>query len=522
MFTYIVIDDEDLTRKGTIAKIKKVEATIRCVGEAGNGKEALDIIERYNPDIIITDMNMPVMDGTALLPILTKPYPNKPIIVISGYKDFKYTKQAIKAKAVDYLLKPFDREEINSSIQNAIAFIKDSNTVQDRITDTEAEREYACYQHDVQSIKNTILGYHSDSLTITSNKLGFISDNHNYILLTLHSTDNILPESEMQIYLDENGFGDLALYLQHSHNNHLGFLIIFIPKQSVLDPKTLCQKVAKSIVSLYEMNNTTISIGISKSHKKLKDLNDAFLETVAALNSRQIIDKDMFYFFEDKERNIINLNWNKQEELLFRIEAGMTNEVSMLVHELFVYFAKFPNINYSDIKYYCFKLSDSTRTIINNHIEETQPLSILSSMQNILNSMFDISELEAYYLQFFNNITNILKEQGVYATNDIIENVKIYIHNNYYKDLTVELLSSFFYINRSYLSQLFKEKTGENFVDYLNDIRIAKAKQLLTSTDKKMYQIAKSIGYSNIKYFFRIFKRKTGFTPGQWRAGNQL
>lgn len=95
--------------------------------------------------------------------------------------------------------------------------------------------------------------------------------------------------------------------------------------------------------------------------------------------------------------------------------------------------------------------------------------------------------------------------------------MKTYAQKNYSKNLTVELLACFFYANRSYLSHIFKERTGEKFVDYLNDIRIDKAKTLLSTTDKKMYQIAKLVGYSNVKYFFRIFKKKTGKTPEQWR-----
>jgi two-component system response regulator YesN len=91
------------------------------------------------------------------------------------------------------------------------------------------------------------------------------------------------------------------------------------------------------------------------------------------------------------------------------------------------------------------------------------------------------------------------------------------MQRNFQNNLTEDFLASLFYLNRSYLSQIFRKRTGMKFVDYLNQLRIEKAKELLTSTDLKMYQIAKRVGYDNPKYFFRIFKKKTGLTPEQYR-----
>ena len=110
MYNYIVVDDEPLTRKGTIKKLSSLGDKITCVGEAGNGLEGLDLIEKAHPDIIITDMNMPELDGTMFLMEIRKRLPLIPIIVISGYKDFEYAQSAIKSNACKYILKPFPRK----------------------------------------------------------------------------------------------------------------------------------------------------------------------------------------------------------------------------------------------------------------------------------------------------------------------------------------------------------------------------------------------------------------------------
>ena len=100
-----------------------------------------------------------------------------------------------------------------------------------------------------------------------------------------------------------------------------------------------------------------------------------------------------------------------------------------------------------------------------------------------------------------------------------MDNVRNYISLHYDKDLTLEFIASLFHLNRSYLSSAFKSRTGISFVDYVNQIRVEKAKELLAKTDKKTYQIAQAVGYENAKYFFRIFKKIEGITPEQYRKG---
>ena len=102
MYTYIVIDDESLIRKGTIKKLQPMEDRITCIGEADNGKAGIELIQEVHPDIVILDMQMPIMGGKELLPYLAENYPDMPLIVISGYRDFDYVKQAISAAAIDY------------------------------------------------------------------------------------------------------------------------------------------------------------------------------------------------------------------------------------------------------------------------------------------------------------------------------------------------------------------------------------------------------------------------------------
>ena len=186
MYTYIIIDDESLIRRGTIKKLSSMSETIRCVGEASEGREGIRLIEELNPDFVILDMQMPGMDGTQLLPYMAEHYPGKPLIVISGFRDFDYIKHAISADAIDYLLKPFSREAIQECVQRAIRRLENTETITKQITDSNREKEAAYYEYDRQYLTNLILGFHTGDAAISSERLKYITATHRMLLLTLH------------------------------------------------------------------------------------------------------------------------------------------------------------------------------------------------------------------------------------------------------------------------------------------------------------------------------------------------
>lgn len=516
MYTYIVVDDEPLTRRGIIKKIDTLNHMAECVGEASNGQEALELIAELKPHIVITDMNMPVLDGTGLLQQLNQKYPEIQIIVISGYKDFEYAKQAVSARAISYILKPFSRESIQEAVRNAIDLIENTTTLQNRIVSSEAEKEYAKYDYDIQLIKNAILGYHTAVPELVSDKLKLINQNHHFILMTLHGTQK-LDEMILKDFIHEQGSGDLSLYLSHLHNDHMGFFILFFPERTPLQLNTHCKHIALNFINLLKEEKTNLSIGISSIQSELTKLNCAFKETVSALNSKKLYDDNGCYFFTKENLPLLSTHWKYLHEFLFRIETGECQRVMALLDDLFNYFNQSPDCTLYEFKYYCIQLTEKVREFLNLYFSNISQGNPSTSVQNIFNSLFTFEEIKNYFIQFFSNVCTSMQSKSIYASEDVIENVKTYVKRNYFNDLNLEFISSLFYMNRSYLSHLFKKKAGESFIDYVNIIRTEEAKRLLKTSDKKMYQIAKAVGYDNVKYFFRIFKKITGITPEQYR-----
>lgn len=515
MYTYLIIDDEELIRKGTIKKLSAMEDQVTCIGEAENGQDGIEKIKELHPDIVVLDMQMPIMDGTRLLPYLAENYPNLPLIVISGYRDFDYIKQAISAQAIDYVLKPFGKEAIQKCMSDALKRLEDQNAIRTQLSNSEEEKEAAYYEYDLQILRSLILGYHTDTTSISSQKLNFINQLHDFILITFYFTE-VPQEQVIQEWVTDHGFGDLALYLGNPSDKRMGFLLLFIPEDSILPNRQLTQQVIEAFIPWAEDCKTPVLAGVSRTHNNLEQLNTAFQETAAALNHQKLSDQPSNYYYY-QESNPRSITWDKQDEFLFRIESGMTSAVEEMTNELFCYYRTIPDFTLSDAKYHCYLLSDQCRLILNYYMNQTNDKPGSNSMQNVVNRIFHVDDLKKYYLQFFLNLASLLQSQSVYAGDDVIENIKVYMERNYQKDITQEYISYLFYINRSYLSTLFKAKTGEKFVDYLNSIRIEKAKELLSGSQRKMYQVARAVGYDNVKYFFRVFKKKTGITPEQYR-----
>lgn len=134
-----------------------------------------------------------------------------------------------------------------------------------------------------------------------------------------------------------------------------------------------------------------------------------------------------------------------------------------LLRDLFVYVAR-GGYSLTDIKLYCFGLSDKVKLILAEYFDQINPYSVSTSMQGLINGMFSLQELECYYLQFFSNVAGMLKERSAYAVDGAVNQIQVYIRRNYQKKLTVEFVSSLFYLNRSYCSHLFKKEAGVNLI----------------------------------------------------------
>lgn len=509
MYKFIIVDDEPLIRQGLLKKIRAVYSELIFCGEADNGEDALDLIQSEDPHLIFTDMRMPVMDGKSLLRQLQNQYPDKKIIVISGFSDFEYMQEAISARVVHYLLKPFSKDEIHQAISKAIAAIESEQSAKAETLSITKEAEQLSLQGDLHALLQYIAGFYPAEKLPSFRSAPLLNrmSSRRMILLTLYNPDDLASQ--------ELTLENTSIHLPHPQSKKLAFALQLCDA-SLSDPEMLEQAASEARRRITE-TGPQACIGISGVKTDLKELPQARQESISALNCRAIADQGQYFHYHPGNYHAGPEMWEGNRDLIFFIESGNIGKVEERVHDYFDYYRGQPAATIHQLKENCRAIISEVKTLISVYFPVENGQHTSTSLEAVLSISFDAEEIRGYFLTVLASIAELLKEQSVYSSPNVIDNVKVYIRKNICSSLTLEHLSNLFYISPSYLSYLFKEKTGENLIDYVNKERIERAKLLLRTSDEKIYKIAKSLGIDNAKYFFRLFKKITGFTPEEYR-----
>ena len=478
MYNFIIVDDEELIRKGTLKKIDKLQLPITCVGEATNGLEAMEILKKHTPHFIITDMDMPLMDGSQLLDNIIRNYQNIKVIIISGFENFSYAQKAIQAKAVSYILKPFSKETLCLALEQILEALHQEEK---QLTNPMAETELTLLSHFIMGnitfskiLPQTILSLTDKKLTLATI---YYKKPINWNSVTTPFTMLQNPQHEkMAFLLLEEGVSDLNL--PFPSNDYL--------------------------------------CGFSKEFNHPSQLHEAYTQTIAALNKMRLVDEMPLYYYQ-KETSSREIIFDNIDEILFFIESGNSQQLKNRLTTLFHEMITSHHMTLNELKKFGLHIIEQTKGMLNSRFNFSTNYTLPIIDKTVEESIFSFNEVIEYFLVFLSNIAESMRNEKIYASQDTIENVKKYILKNYDKNIKLDFLSDIFFLNSTYLSTLFKERTGQKYIDFLNSVRIEKAKELLKKSERKISHISKSVGYDNPKYFFRVFKKYTGLSPEQYK-----
>jgi two-component system response regulator YesN len=508
MRTLLIADDERNIRLGLQAMIEREFPGAYRIMLAADGKQALHQYEREPADILITDIRMPEMDGIALIRELAERPGAPAVIILSGYDDFQYAKEAIKHKVREYLLKPIVREDLFAMLRRIEEEFTREEAIQGRLNTTDRYREamrvrtleYLFARADIgtEEIRSRCLEAGLDEFE-PSYCLG-IFDPLREPRIRIKGQEYLSGHTEDGTFLsleDKDG----RLVVLTSRPEHIRALSDFLTAS--------CGK-------------ESFAAGISEEGREIGEVKTKYEEARHALKYRLLSgrsDPALLQYSQLKHRDrSCRVPEEAIRKLANMLGTGREKEMKALLLEMF----EPKRLAEADISYFE-GVSQALNEWVFDQIFRTYGEASVEiiKMYKLAGSLYHFASIQDY----IHNVEGLLL-----GLNDYIRDLKNahfdqkeiaravqYIHEQYDKDLSMTIVSNHVSLNYSYFSERFKEYTGVSFIPYLKRVRIDKAKELLARSDLRIHEIAARVGYENPKQFNRVFREAEGITPMEYR-----
>lgn len=537
MYKLLLVDDEEFVLSGMSRLLHSLMQTknlpIEEIRTAQNGLEAIELMDQSPADVILTDIKMPGMDGMELIERLSARNQNCKIIILSGFDSFEYAQTAIKNNIKAYLLKPVKRTDLELALEKVFG----------EISEETGHAEY------VRKLEEQL----SADLPILREKFFFELANGNYqkdlaeflrlsVMHGPHQIALIAPDSfktndYSQVALEK----DKQLILLQMSNEliqrirplirceafqlHHRICVLLFPEDSQ-NNIYLEHHLKAYQTHLQQERNITCSIGISQPFVNIEDFAFYLEEAYAALKQRILIGHQALIFYSDvfpwqnqrKDSVLYEKSSRFKVDIYHALQAGQQDQVHSLLD---AYKEELQRLPYCPLELIRTLSSDLITTFMMFSFEQSIDSKVLlysnhSPAEVILlsNSLDDIFGI---LHQTATRIFESLSAKSQAETISTIRRIKSYVHAHVSEDISLESLSEVVYLTPNYISTLFKRETGVSFKDYVLQVKIQKAKDLLQSNKLKIHEIAQDVGYHSATYFSKVFRRETGLYPSEYR-----
>lgn len=495
----LIVEDEFIMRQGMKHMIEWEKEGFTIVGEASNGEEALNLIDVLKPNIVISDIVMPILNGVDFSRIVQKKYPEVQIIILSSYDNFEYVKDTLLSGAVDYILKPtLTPNELLVTLKKAV----------DRIPGLELVKNEEVYYSKI--IERYILGFEEN---IDSNNFFSIFPNTCFRLIGLNikqgytKNREFLKESRRIIeeFLIKNNYRFIRFVINEE-------VLLYLVNYKVSDDNKIIKNFEKYIEN--KVVNENRFFIITQRFNNISNVKDIYDKKFIPYLTQKFYYKDKFLL--NTENVILNegiekFDSNKYDSLLKKKDfIASINLMKSYIDKAI--------LNKMDE----YKLKNLIKYLLYNLIVSLESYDL--DNENLRQKYFKKIDKTLYLDELIIEIDNILLElkefisKNINLEEDRISEILQYIDENYNKPLELSDIAKAFNFNYYYLSYYFNNHCKEGFSEYLNRIRIEKACDLLRENKRYVSEISSMIGYSDHSYFCRVFKKITGYTPTNYRV----
>lgn len=547
MNNLLIVDDEPIIVDGLLQLFSETDFDLELYS-AYSAKEALDLAIQIKVDIIITDMRMPKKSGLKLIDELLLIWPKCRIIFLSGYDQFDYVYDAIKRNVDSYVLKTEDDEVLINAVSKSIELIKQEEALEANLKVSSKKLEQAEPLLKRELLKSLLNGdnidehllsygldHHALKISIDEKWLmvaGQIEYNQNLtfqspLILAELIKQSLHPKLTVESYMYNQR---LSIWLIQPLDTNSIFIENKIIKSQVI--KNYIKRFLKDIQEKYmDKMNLKVSFVINKDLIQTNQANESLhqmLQMSAFISSfsQEMIVIDLSKetsFYPTESGSITTRPWKKQIDLLEEfISDGKKQKAIDVIESLY---SQIINNNYThlDITEIIYSIS---QLIIDYLRNKTLYNEVLKNQDQNFESIFKqipiLFDSKEKVISTISAICDYKEEWKIDGNRKIILIVDKYIRENITEDLSLTTIADLVHFNPSYLSRFYKEHTGTNLSDAINEIRLRKAKDFLTQTEKPIHQIADELGFNSPSYFTLYFKKHTNHSPQKYREYKRM
>jgi len=522
----LLVDDEPIILRSLQVAVPWEQLGTRVAGTARNGEEALEIVEQLRPDIIISDIRMPSIDGISLMRTVMEQYPGTLFIILSGYGEFEYAQEAIRHGAFNYLLKPIDHDELQETVIKARERI-----LQQRATSMEQDRLRRSVQSLASLVRERMFAGIIDGTDSPDHKSAYWPDEWElrapYYMGLVNLDDreqaeNIWSAEEKRLWYF--AVGNVLNELLPARGcftvfpYHQGEWLFIMQNSDAAEMRSIAEEI---IATVRQCTKLSVSVGISKQFEHISTLQDSYESCRNALCRRFTMGREVVCVDEETDADAQvtrQLVYPMQREkaladaLRTLDKAAFDEELSALMQE---FRAQQPSR--SEVTPMLIQLAIVLhRQLESFHVlQNAQPEPLLQQLA-IAGTLEEM--IEALRSTFHDWMKMAASADGQSSGRAFVQKAIEYVHHHYHRDLGIDEVAEAAGVSCSYFCVLFKQQTGSTFLDYLTRYRIDKACSILRNSDVKVFQVAPLVGYQDPKYFTQVFKKIVGMTPSEYRT----
>jgi len=530
MYKLLIVDDELMIREGLKDCIPWDSYNIEVVGTAGDGETGLALAQSTLPDIVLTDVRMPFMDGITFAHKLREQHENIQIVFVSGYDDMDYMKSALQVEAVDYIMKPVNRNELSNVIEKITHKLLAANSKQALLQQMNVKLRQSMPLLRERFLMTLI---HDDlisqvDLDVKAQMLDMNLPFSGLYCVVLVSLDNQaqfyedMSEYNKQLY----SFAILNICQELIERTHHGYAFERLQGEFVCllyltseQEEALFELVTLMQESLASLLKISVTIGVGRAVSQLGMVSQSYKMAFSAVNQKLFLGQNRILTFDNLEtgkNHIFRLTPQHTEQFTHLLRAGDDAKLSEWLQQLFeALTATRPTLMQCRNMCMMLLLVEANLSI---ELELNKPVTLTEQqLWEKLDQLETIPDMCVLLNQHFKTVCNLIQQKRTGNSKRVTEEIKSYLAEHFHEGVTINILADHVYMTSTYICLLFKQETGETINDYLTRIRMNKAKELIRDYSYKLQDIGPAVGYQDPSYFTKQFKKHVGITPSGYR-----